>query len=107
MRFQRWFQSDVRLYCTATVRFRKAGETTDAPDDVKEKTMVAVTYGTARIAASPATKAQSKGKGFFARLLDAMVEARMRQARREIAMHQHLVWKSDVNPVDKELPFGR
>ena len=47
--------------------------------------MVAVTYGTARIAAaSLASKAQPKGKGFFARLLDAMIEARMRQAYREI-----------------------
>lgn len=71
--------------------------------------MVAVTYGAARIAAaSLAAKAQPKGKGFFARLLDAMVEARMRQARREIALHQHLVWKSEADPVDnKELPFGR
>jgi hypothetical protein len=72
--------------------------------------MVAVTYGTARIAAaSPAVKAQPKGKGFFARLLDAMVEARMQQANREIAMHQHLAtWTRDVEPVaGKELPFGR
>jgi hypothetical protein len=59
--------------------------------------MVAVTYGAARIAAaSLAAKAKPKGKGFFARLLDAMIEARMRQARREIAMHRHLMWKSDV-----------
>ena len=71
--------------------------------------MVAVTYGAARIAAaSLASKAQPKGKGFFARLFDAMIEARMRQAYREIALHQHLVWKSDANPVEnKELPFGR
>jgi hypothetical protein len=59
--------------------------------------MVAVTYGAARIAAaSLAAKAQPKGKGFFARLLDAMIEARMRQARREIALRQHLMWKSDI-----------
>lgn len=64
--------------------------------------MVAVTYGAARIAAaSLASKAEPKGKGFFARLLDAMVEARMRQARHELALHQHLVWKSDVNPVER------
>jgi hypothetical protein len=71
--------------------------------------MVAVTYGAARIAAaSLAAKAERKGKGFFARLFDAMVEARMRQAYREIALHQHLVWKSDADPVEsKELPFGR
>jgi hypothetical protein len=29
--------------------------------------------------------------GFFARLFDAMAEARMRQAMRELAMHRHLV----------------
>ena len=75
--------------------------------------MVAVTYGAARIAAaSLAAKernsAQPKGKGFFARLMDGMMEARMRQAYREIALHQHLVWKSEANPVESpELPFGR
>ena len=71
--------------------------------------MVAVTYGSARIATSPAAKAQPKGKGFFARLYDAMVEARMQQAYREIALHQHLAtWARDVEPVEtKELPFGR
>jgi len=71
--------------------------------------MVAVTYGAARIAAaSLASKAQPKGKGFFARFMDALVEARMRQARREIALHQHLVWKTDLDLVEsKEQPFGR
>ena len=71
--------------------------------------MVAVTYGAARIAAASFTaKAQPKGKGFFARLFDAMIEARMRQAYREIALHQPGLWKSDANPVEnKELPFGR
>ena len=65
--------------------------------------MVAVTYGTARIAAaSPAVKAQPKGKGFFARLMDAMIEARMRQAYRELALHQHLVWKSETDPVENK-----
>ena len=71
--------------------------------------MVAVTYGTARIAASPAEKAAPKGKGFFARLYDAMIEARLQQAYREIALHQHLTaWKSEADPVEaSELPFGR
>jgi hypothetical protein len=107
MRFQHWFRRRRRLYCTATVRFRKAGEATDAPDDVKEKIMVAVTYGAARIAAaSLAAKAQPKGKGFFARFWDALIEARMQQARREIAMHRHLMWKPD--PVEsQERPLGR
>jgi hypothetical protein len=71
--------------------------------------MVAVTYGSARIATSSAAKAQPKGKGFFARLLDAMLEARMQQARRELAFHPHLiVWARDHQPVEsQELPFGR
>jgi hypothetical protein len=72
--------------------------------------MVAVTYGAARIAAaSLAPKAEPKGKGFFARLFDAMVEARMQQAYREIALHSHLnAWARDEQPVEtKELPFGR
>ena len=71
--------------------------------------MVAVTYGAARIAAaSLAAKAQPKGKGFFARFMDALIEARMRQARREIALHRHLMWTSETTPVEsKELPFGR
>jgi hypothetical protein len=70
--------------------------------------MVAVTYGTARIAASP-VKTERKGKGFFARLFDAMIEARMQQAYREISLHQHLTsWERDIEPVaTKDLPFGR
>jgi hypothetical protein len=80
--------------------------------------MVAVTYGAARIAAaSLASKnrnknrnlAQPKGKGFFARLFDAMIEARMQQAYREIGMHRQLAtWVRDVDPVEnKEPPFSR
>jgi hypothetical protein len=76
--------------------------------------MVAVTYGAARIAApslAPKNRnlVQPKGKGFFARLFDAMVEARMQQAYREIGMHRRLAgWMRDVEPVEnKELPFGR
>ena len=71
--------------------------------------MVAVTYGAARIAAtSLGSKAEPKSKGFFARLIDAMIEARMRQAYREIEMHKHLMWKPDITPVEsKEPPSGR
>lgn len=72
--------------------------------------MVAVTYGTARtLTSSRATKAQPKGKGFFARLYEAMIEARMQQAYREIGLHRQLsAWEGDVEPVEnKELPFGR
>ena len=73
--------------------------------------MVAVTYGSARVSAAPAVaKAAPKGKGFFARFMDALIEARLRQAYREIALHQHLAegWKRDIEPVEQsELPFGR
>ncbi len=59
--------------------------------------MVAVTYGVARVpAAEPAAKtgrakAVAPRKRWFARLIDAMVEARMEQARREIRMHTGLL----------------
>jgi hypothetical protein len=73
--------------------------------------MVAVTYGSARIATvAPAAKAAPKGKGFFARFMDALIEARLRQAYRELALHQHLNygWTREDEPVERnELPFGR
>ena len=53
--------------------------------------MVAVTYGSVRPAAA---KAQPK-TNFFSRFVAAMMEARLRQAYREIELHQHLIddWK--------------
>lgn len=54
--------------------------------------MAAITYGagapaaTAKAAAKPAAT-----KSFFARMWDAMIEARMRQAMREVALHRHLL----------------
>ena len=59
--------------------------------------MVAVTYGVARVsAAEPAAKAArvktaAPGKSWFARFMDALIEARMQQARREIRMHTELL----------------
>ena len=50
--------------------------------------MTAVTFHTPT--AFPETRTAPK-KGLFARWLDAMVEARMRQAVREIAHRRHLV----------------
>jgi hypothetical protein len=38
----------------------------------------------------PAARTAAK-KGLFARFVDAMIEARMRQAMREIAHHRHLL----------------
>jgi hypothetical protein len=37
------------------------------------------------------TAPKSAKKGLFARIVDAMIEARMRQAMREIAHHRHLI----------------
>ncbi|WP_137043744.1 hypothetical protein [Pseudolabrys sp. FHR47] len=56
--------------------------------------MVALTYGNAPTAAKSAAKAATEtrapAKGFFARLLDAMMEARMKQAQREIRLYTRL-----------------
>ena len=54
--------------------------------------MAAVTYGahTGVETAKPLTK-KAEGKGLFARFVEAMMEARMNQARRELALHRHLL----------------
>ena len=41
--------------------------------------------------AKSSTQAAASGKSLLARFFDAMVEARMRQATRELAMHRHLL----------------
>jgi hypothetical protein len=54
--------------------------------------MNALTYDLRTAAASAKTAGTAKpAKGFWARFYDALVEARMRQAEREIRMHLHLV----------------
>jgi hypothetical protein len=41
---------------------------------------------------SPLARSRVKqGQGFFARFYDALIEARMRQAMRELALHGHYV----------------
>jgi hypothetical protein len=54
--------------------------------------MVAVTYGarTARAIRKIADNTASH-RGWFARFVDALIEVRMQQARREIARHAHLL----------------
>jgi hypothetical protein len=52
--------------------------------------MTALTYDL-RKAAATAKAAKPGKKGFWARTLDALIEARMRQAEREIRLHLHLV----------------
>ena len=54
--------------------------------------MVAVTYDVARrAAAAKAAGAAAPRKSWFARFMDALIEARMAQARREIALHTRSV----------------
>lgn len=61
--------------------------------------MVALTYGHAPTAAKTvaATETQAPAKGFFARFLDAMMEARMRQAEREIRLYGRLVTPLEID----------
>jgi hypothetical protein len=64
--------------------------------------MVAVTYGAARTAAGALkaktkTRTKKKAPSFFSRLLTAMMDARLRQAYRELELHRHLI------PNDHEL----
>jgi hypothetical protein len=61
-----------------------------------DKEMVAVTYD-ARVAAAdaaaktPRAQAAAPRKHWFARFMDALMEARMQQARREIRLHTGLL----------------
>ena len=41
--------------------------------------------------AGPVSKPARKRKSILARFYDALIEARMRQAMRELAMHRHLI----------------
>ena len=73
--------------------------------------MVAVTYG--RDVASPAAVAAPTRKGFFARLMQAVMDARMQAAERQIRLHRHLLpaeleLKGDklTRRNEEELPFG-
>ncbi len=78
--------------------------------------MVAVTYGVARVPAKAAGKTAAKAspqKSWFARVMDALIEARMQQARREIERHiQLLPYSLDergnrlVKAGSKDMPFG-
>ncbi len=65
--------------------------------------MTAVTYGAHPAAESKprATKAAKKSKGALIRFFEAMAEARLRQAQRELALHRHLL------PADYEIAGGK
>lgn len=59
--------------------------------------MVAVTYDVARVSAGRAPPKAAAGeaaaarKPWYVRFMDALIESRMQQARREIARHSHLL----------------
>ena len=70
--------------------------------------MVAVTYGVVRV-----PTAQTPRKSWFARFMDALIEARLQQARREIRMHTGLLpYSLDergnrlVKTGANDMPFG-
>jgi len=77
--------------------------------------MTAVTFSpaltpAAKAAAKPVAKSQ---KGFWTRVLDRIIEARMRQVEREIRMHLHFVPTKTLEEAgyfsrlsnDRNLPF--
>jgi hypothetical protein len=80
----------------------------------KENTMVAVTFTGARTAvpAAPGIKAGKKAKGFFARAFDAIADAQLKRAEREVAMYRHLLPRDfKFDPMnwsgrDGQEPFG-
>jgi hypothetical protein len=57
----------------------------------EENDMVAVTYDAGHAAVAGKAKTAAPRKGFIARFMDALVEARMEQARREITLHLDLL----------------
>jgi hypothetical protein len=78
--------------------------------------MVAVTYG-ARVPASKAAPkaaaAAAPRKPWYVRFMEALIESRTQQARREIARHIHLLpYSLDergnrlVRTSSKDMPFG-
>jgi hypothetical protein len=80
--------------------------------------MVAATYDVARARAADAAGAAAPAKAaprkrWFARWMDALIEARMEQARREVARHMHFLpyaLDENGNRVVKtradDMPFG-
>ena len=78
--------------------------------------MVAVTYGASRApAAAERVRVGSPHKSLFTRFMEAMMESRLQQARREIARHAHVLSHArDANGnllidfnLDETLPGGR
>lgn len=74
--------------------------------------MTAITVGT--VTATGPAKASTPRKGLLARLWAAFIEARMRQAEREISLHSHLLpaelrlaGERLAERTEKDLPFIR
>jgi hypothetical protein len=73
--------------------------------------MVAVTYGVARVARTPAKAAAraqtlaTPNKSLFERFIAALVESRVQQAHREIVRHAHLL-PSRGKDASKDTPIG-
>jgi hypothetical protein len=74
--------------------------------------MVAVTYGSARVAPAVVdTRTGKKGKGIFARVFDAIAESQLKRAERELARYRHMLPKDfDLHgrtwPHRENEPFG-
>jgi hypothetical protein len=79
--------------------------------------MVAVTFDVARVPAGKAPTARAAAvaprKRWYARLMEALIEARTQQAKREIARHIHLLpYSLDergnriVKTGPQDMPFG-
>ena len=79
---------------------------------------MAITYPTRGVQVDyspfPATKTQPAGSGWLRRFFAALMEARMRQAEREVARYRHLLPPELEISGDRltarnedELPFGR
>src|SRR5215211_5814227 len=75
----------LMLHCK---KVRAAGEGCPGVRQHQESTMTTTTFSVA--AGYPAARTAPKRR-LLARFYDALLEARMRQAMREIAMHRHLI----------------
>ena len=74
-----------------------------------------MTTATFRLSSPLPVARDAPAKGFFARFMDALVEARMRKAMREIEMYRHLIPADTLKSAgydptaanDASLPFTR
>lgn len=58
----------------------------------------------ALLSASAKAPVTAPRKGLFMRFMEAMMEARMRQAMRELSMHRHLFPDGKVGPLPEVVP---